>query len=293
MSSNVTAGVDRYGARRDPVADHPVVACSSGPDSSGAVELGARLAAALHQSLVVASAYRYEPVAFGPRPVPTRWNEVRFDAAQARVERAERLVPAGVEVHERVVPAEDVAEALAALAREVDACALAVGRDADGHVTRSLLEHAPCPVAVSPFTVPVLGEEPFRTIGVAYDGSPGARFALAAAMRLATRTGARMEVITVGPPADAVAADAADLLSEAVHVDVRRLAGDPRARLVEASDGLDLLVCGSRGRGRVLAAVLGSVSGRLVQAAHCTVLVVAPRLRRRATAPLGLTTAGG
>jgi hypothetical protein len=46
MVSNVIAGVDRYDAGRGAVADHPVVACSSGPDSSGAVELGARLAAA-------------------------------------------------------------------------------------------------------------------------------------------------------------------------------------------------------------------------------------------------------
>jgi len=273
---------------------HPVVACYSGPDSSAAVQLGALLAAAVHQPLVVASAYRYEPVGLSARAIPTAWNDARFDAAQARVERAERLVPAGVDVSERVVPAEGVPAALVDLAREVDACALVVGRDLDGHVTRAVLEHAPCPVAVSPFSVPLPGEEPLRTIGVAYDASPGARFALSAAMHLATLTGARVAVVSIGPGIGEVDADVAAVSpSEGVAVDVRRLEGGPGARLVETSDGLDLLLCGSHGRGRVLAAVLGSVSGHLVQAAHCPVLVVPPRVRRRETAPLGLTTAAG
>lgn len=278
------------------MADHPIVACYRGADSAGAVQLGALLAAAVHQPLVVASAYRYEPVALSATAIPGPGNEIRLDAAQARVERAERLVPDGVEVRERVVPAQGVRQALADLAREVDACALVVGRDLDGDVTRSMLERAPCPVAVSPFSVAVPAEEPPRTIGVAYDASPGARFALSAAMHLAILTGARIQIISIGPglagakdDADAAAAS----LSEAVAVDVRRLEGDPGARLVEASDGLDLLLCGSHGRGRVLSAVLGSVSGHLVQAAHCPVLVVPPRIRHRATAPLGLTTAAG
>lgn len=278
------------------MADHPVVACYRGPDSSGAVQLGALLAAAVHQPLVVASAYRYEPAALTPRATPARGNDVRFDAAQARIERAERLVPDGIEVRERVVPAEGVREALADLAREVDASVLVVGRDLDGDVTRSMLEHAPCPVAVSPFSVPLPAEEPPSTIGVAYDASPGAHFALSAAMHLAILTGARIQIISIGPgtaePHDDADAAAASL-SEAVEVDVCRLEGDPGARLVQASDGLDLLLCGSHGRGRVLSAVLGSVSGQLVQAAHCPVLVVPPRIRHRATAPLGLTTAAG
>jgi nucleotide-binding universal stress UspA family protein len=141
------------------MGDHPVIVGYGGLDSSGAVQLGAVLAAAVHQRLAVASAYQYEPMALSARTVPTAWNDVRCDNAGRRVRRAERLVPTGVEVDERVVPAENVPEALADLAREVDACALVVGRDLDGQVTRSTLEHAPCPVAVSPFSVPVAGGE--------------------------------------------------------------------------------------------------------------------------------------
>jgi nucleotide-binding universal stress UspA family protein len=124
--------------------------------------------------------------------------------------------------HHAVVPAEDVPAALTALARDVGACVLVLGRDLEGRVARAVLDRAPCPVAVSPFTVAV-----------------GAG-----------------------------------------------------AFLVDASEAYDLLVCGSRGRGRVVAALLGSTSGRLVDGAHGPVLVVPPRVRRDAGRPLGLTTAG-
>ena len=277
-------------------ADHPVVACYSGPDSASAVQLGAVLPAAVGQPLVVASAYRHEPLALSPSGLEEPEDERRFDAALARVERAGHLVPAAVEFHERVLPAEGVPEALADLARELDACALVLGRDLNGSVTRTVLQHAPCPLAVSPYSVPVPREEPLRRIGVAYDASPAARFALAAAMHLAGEPGARVEVIVIGPGIErgqddidaAVASGPAGLAVGAL-----RLEGDPGARLIEASDGLDLLLCGSHGRGRVMSALLGSVSARLVEAAHCPVLVVPPLIRRRSGAPLGLTTAAG
>ncbi|HEU4975268.1 MAG TPA: universal stress protein [Baekduia sp.] len=272
-------------------SDHPVVVCAHGADSSGAVQLGATLAAAAGQRLVLASAYRYEPVGLGASPLPSPLNEVRFDRAVAQIERAERLIPHGVKVDERPIPAEDVPEALVGLAVEVDACAIVLGRDLSGHVTRAVIERAPCPVAVSPFSVPLPEPEPLRAIGVAYDGSPAARCALAAAGHLAAAAaGGELRVIAVGGGiADAEAE--AEPPSEEVEVEVERLEGDPRRLLVAESDSLDLLACGSRGRGRVTAAVLGSVSSHLVRAAHCPVLLVPPRVRPRPDRPLGLSTA--
>jgi nucleotide-binding universal stress UspA family protein len=277
---------------------NPILTGYRGPDSSGAVQLGAVLARSLRQPLALASAYRYEPSALSAQALPSSSNEARFDAAQTRVERAERLVREDIEIQEHVVPAEDIPEALTTLAREIDACALVVGRDFDGHVTRELLQHAPCPVAVSPLSVPLPGEEPIRVIGVAYDGSPGARYALTAAMHLGVLTGARVELVAAGADADgtdlAVEAEAAAAeMSEAVETAVRLLPDRPGPALIDVSDTLDLLICGSHGRGRALAAVLGSVSSELVRGAHCAVLVVPPRVRPRATAPLGLTTAAG
>jgi nucleotide-binding universal stress UspA family protein len=268
---------------------HPVIACYRDSDSAGAVTLGARLSVAVHEPLLLVCAYDYEPVKLAPGVIPTSFNDVRFDAAQAHLDHARELVSEGVEVREDVVPAQGVPNALADEAREADACALVVGRDVDGHVARALLERSPCPLVVAPWEF--TPDEPFAAIGVAWDGSAGARFALQAAMHLAIRTGARLQVISVGPNIDAEAA--AVRLSEAVATELLELDGDPGARLVEASAELDLLLCGSHGRGRVFGALLGSVSAHLLDAAHCPVIIVPPRVRSRATAPLGLTTAAG
>jgi len=287
-------GVPSWAVSPDTTPEHPVLACYRGPDSSGAVQLGSLLAATLRQPLALASAYRYEPVALSAQATPSPANEIRSDAAQAGVERAASLVPDGIEVHEHVVPSEGISEALTGLAREVDACALVVGRDWDGHVTRALLQHAPCPVAVSPLSVPVPEPQPLRVIGVAYDASPAARLALAAAMHLARLARAQVEVIAVGADIERTSLEADRLAapwSEIMTTKVCVLDGKPAAALVDVSDVLDLLVCGSRGRGRALSALLGSVSTHLVEEAHCPVLVIPSGVRVRAAKPLGLTTA--
>jgi nucleotide-binding universal stress UspA family protein len=250
------------------VAAHPVIACYRGPDSVGALQLGAALATATRQPLVLATAYRYDPVALSARPLPADSNERRFEAAEAAVHRAHELVPAALNVREEVVPAEGVADALSTLARDEDACVLVLGRDLDGHVARDVIARARCPVAVSPFNVAIGGVQPLRRIVVADDGSPAASFARDAAQQLAEDAGA--EVVALTAPDDT----------------------DAARFIVEASESYDLVVCGSRGRGRIVAALLGSVSGALVDHAHCPVLVIPPLVRRAAGRPLGLTTAG-
>ena len=50
--------------------------------------------------------------------------------------------------------------------------------------------------------------------------------------------------------------------------------GDVATELAAVGERLDLLVCGSRGRGHARQVVLGSVSGSLVVSAPCPVLVV-------------------
>ena len=51
---------------------------------------------------------------------------------------------------------------------------------------------------------------------------------------------------------------------------------DPRDVLLQLSEKADMLVVGSRGRGKVRSLLLGSVSVALVQHAHCPVVVVRP-----------------
>jgi nucleotide-binding universal stress UspA family protein len=276
------------------VNDHPIVACYRDLDSADAVTLGAMLASAIDLPLVLAHAYRYEPIAHSARALPAPANDRRAAAAQQALRRARTFAGADVEISERAVPSARIADALVDLAREVDASVLVVGRDTAGHVTRGLLPRAPCPVAVAPLGEPLPAASGFERIGVAYDGSPPARWALSAASAIARLTGGRLVLLAAG----ATAEDAATYLQmarlkvdDAVRHEVRGLVGDAARVLTAATDDLDLLVCGSRGRGRPRAMVFGSVSTQLVANARCAVLVIPPGVAHNPSGPLGLTTA--
>jgi len=134
------------------------------------------------------------------------------------------------------------------------------------------------------------------------DGSDGARVALRVADRLAGELEARLVVAHVvqpqstargfGPTADQLATLPLDTLrasGEALLdgiLDEEQLGGAERRvvvgftadRLADLADdeGAELIVVGSRGRRRVKAAWLGSVSADLIAVARCPVLVVPP-----------------
>lgn len=59
-----------------------------------------------------------------------------------------------------------------------------------------------------------------------------------------------------------------------VEVDARVVEGNPVNVLIDASQDADLLVVGSRGRGGLAGVLLGSVSQRCVERAHCPVVVI-------------------
>lgn len=277
------------------MSEHPVIACYRGLDSADAVGLGALLADALGEPLVLASAYRYEPAALSARALPAPDNQRRAKAAQAAVRHARQFAGFVIELREEVVPAGRVIDALIDLARDTDACMLVLGRDTRGHVTRSLIAHAPCPVAVAPLSVPLPRLGPLRRIGIALDDSPPAACALVVATRLARATGAELALLSAGQTIEHAAAwlhvARLSLESSDVTFTSSPLAGEPLTRLTEASADLDLLVCGSRGRGRPVAALLGSVSTHLISRAQCPVLVVPPSVARSDRGPLGITSA--
>ena len=194
------------------------------------------------------------------------------------------------------------------LADERDAVALVVGSTdrgdvgtvAPGSVARRLLSGAPCAVAIAPLG----GTERLEALGVAYDGTDESRDALHGAVRLAPRVGGRVDVLgvvrwtsTPNEPHDVVAGASsvpaelrADLerqceealtsIPESLRGSARVQVGDPAELLAASSQGLDLLVCGSRSHGRLHQVLLGSVSAQLVDRARCSVLVV-PRGGRR------------
>jgi nucleotide-binding universal stress UspA family protein len=156
-----------------------------------------------------------------------------------------------------------------------------------GRTVVSLMHGAPCPVAGVPAEWGAHGG--LATIGIAYVDDDEARTALRDAHALARRAEARLRVITVvREPDDVVRAEESLRTAFAgldIPVEIAVLSGDPADMVVRVSSGLDLLVCGSRGYGPLLATLLGSVSRRVVLEAHCPVIVV-PRGVRTSLAEL-------
>jgi nucleotide-binding universal stress UspA family protein len=68
-----------------------------------------------------------------------------------------------------------------------------------------------------------------------------------------------------------------------VAVEAERPVADAAETLIRASEHVGMLVCGSRGYGPVRSILLGGVSKRLVEGAHCPVLVLPRGIER----PLG------
>jgi nucleotide-binding universal stress UspA family protein len=140
----------------------------------------------------------------------------------------------------------------------------------------------------------------WNRVVVGVDGSEGSRRALRYAAEEAEAHGAGLTAllaysvpvppVTVGlgaPPlrsADTSRDDAEDLLAAtvretlgeepAVKVGTEVVEGSAAAALIDASQGCDLLVVGTRGHGGFAGMLLGSVSQHLAAHAGCTVAVV-------------------
>jgi nucleotide-binding universal stress UspA family protein len=141
-----------------------------------------------------------------------------------------------------------------------------------------------------------------RTILCGIDGSKDSRLALRAAVRLAAELDARLVVAHVVQTAIAASprlgiVSGATIVSpleeleggrrlldgmleqeELADADRRVVYGFPADRLADLADEVDadLIVVGSRGRGPMKSALLGSVSTELIGVARCPVLVVPP-----------------
>jgi len=155
------------------------------------------------------------------------------------------------------------------------------------------------PVDPSPGTAQL----PFKSILVAVDGSDHAFDAVRVAARLATALSAKITLMTAyHAPSEALGEPnysraLGEVLGEAQRVleDGRRvalnaggpepqiewLAGHPAETIVETAraGGYDLVVVGTLGRGRLGAALLGSVSSAVAARAGRPVLVVGDVLR--------------
>ena len=178
-----------------------------------------------------------------------------------------------------------------------------------GDVGRSLIQDAPCPVAIAPRE---LDARRPAVIGVGVDGSPESREAVALAAKLAAETGARLDILVVIVPPDWVTPTVDDwpqhvtderlpaqalLDRETARTDIptggELLEGNAANQLARRSEHLDLLVVGSRRWGPVGRVLGGSTSDRLAHSASCPLIVVPRPLEADApsSGQLSLTTA--
>lgn len=184
-----------------------------------------------------------------------------------------------------------------------------IGRVLPGATVDRLLGEAPCAVAIAPsgFGRPAdgsLGWRPLsgdvedvgmRVIGVGFDGSAAAHEALDLAAELAVDNGAALRVYAIAPRITAHPGalqsqqpgtpSNAETLRDQLHDAVAELPAEARALpvflwgsppielLAAAENGIDMMILGSRGGGPMRRALHGSVSGTVIQEAHCPVLI--------------------
>jgi nucleotide-binding universal stress UspA family protein len=138
----------------------------------------------------------------------------------------------------------------------------------------------------------------YRHVLVAFDASPEAQLALVHAIAMAQVYRAKVTIVAVVPPPPMLAWQApggtrglheaeqqelakalraaADSVPDDLSVTTQLLDGDPARELLRvAREGdFDAIVMGSRGRGRMTAVLLGSVSNRVMHDADIPVMVI-------------------
>jgi nucleotide-binding universal stress UspA family protein len=193
---------------------------------------------------------------------------------------------------ERLVEFGQPDEVLRSVAEKLGVTHLVVGSRGQGAVEEvlaastsgALAREAPCPVILVPAeTAPWSEDSAAATIVCGVDGSNGSRAAARHAGELALRLNAQLVLATVIETlADETPAELVEDIragAPGVRVSFQTSSGVAADELLELARRRDarVLVVGSRGRGAVKAAVLGSVSGRVVQQADRPIMVVSTR----------------
>jgi nucleotide-binding universal stress UspA family protein len=274
-----------------------VIGSDGSAQSDAALRFGGVLARATGAGVFVATAYLNSPPLRGDRG---SYDAIMHEDALEIARKGAASLAGVVDARAIAVGGGTLQEALHHVAETEDADLLVVAtsgrRRIAGHQPGSMAErvvhHSPCPVAVVP---PRDGEPRFKRIGVAVDGTPAARAALAYAYRLADEAaGERPDIdlvhvkpqfaqvpqpgLTPPDPDRVLAREQLEAMAAeaAIHGDVQIVEplGDPADELVAISEGLDVLVTGSRDQGALKRLVLGSVSTHVVRHARCPVVVV-------------------
>lgn len=165
-----------------------------------------------------------------------------------------------------------------------------------GSVSAGVAESAPCPVVVvRPAEHADPGTAYAGRVVLGFDGTELSQHALEAAFEHASWAKRPVVVVhswdeagdwrdlgayaNLSATADAHERQVAEAIAgfgekyPDVQVELKQVAGDPGEALLAASADADLVVVGARGRGDTAALLFGSVSRRVLERAHCPVLV--------------------
>jgi nucleotide-binding universal stress UspA family protein/nitrite reductase/ring-hydroxylating ferredoxin subunit len=147
-----------------------------------------------------------------------------------------------------------------------------------GSVSNRISHHAPCDVLIvraDGFRPP---EGLYRRVLIATDGSPTADRAASKGLELARQIGAKPTLIFVGHPktGELVLNDTLQSAGGGDDVALRVIEGDPADEIVGTawSEEFDLIVIGNKGMTATARFLLGSVPLKVLEAAHCDVLIV-------------------
>jgi nucleotide-binding universal stress UspA family protein len=275
-----------------------IAGCNGRERGRGAVSLAHAISSATGARLVLVGVHHQPPLPF-PGSYADQRDALEHDLRALRDELAPEAL---VRVEADLSPA----HALRRVAAAEKADLLVVGsrhrrglqRIVEGDQAMQVLHGASCAVAVAPD--PVAPRAALHRIGVGIDATPESALALVLARELAHHSGARLSLHAVvdeaipgwaGLSVTSAYADAMRELIAGRHAVAEKLlagrleacegvsahgevvVGDPAGELILATEGLDLLVLGSRRWGPVRRLAVGSTSERVIRHAACAVLV--------------------
>lgn len=221
---------------------------------------------------------------------------VGFDGTPTAERVVKDVAAARPDVTAEIFVAESVAEGLHKAARRHDADLVVVGschRGAAGRIllgddAARVLRDAPCAVAVAPADYAAAPDAPITTVGVGYDRRPASLAALELARRIAADEDATvraMHVVAIGTWVTPPNAYAGTAIGEEVVEAQRQLdaldgvegtavVGFPADDLARFSEGVDVLVVGTRHRSALGRVLLGSTAEALAGRSAAPLVVV-------------------